>query len=397
VKVLFLSSLYAPYATGGAERVARTLAGSVRDAGDDVVVLTTAVVAGEPEREVDGIRVRSIALRNVYDFSGPPIALLKPLWHLMDSSNPWMRESIAAVIRSERPDVVHTHLITGFSPIAWESAASCGVPVVHTLHDQYLLCARSTMTVGTTVCEQQHLECALLSVPRIRAARRVAAVVGVSRFVLTHHQAHGAFSSARASVIPNPCHLVGAPGRDLQTSARTQPLRLGYLGRLEVRKGIELLLSEVAGLPQTGWSLVVAGSGEAEFVEALRARHASARITFAGQVDPGEFLASLDVLVVPSLVPETFGLSAAEALASGVPVVASTRGALREIIHDGTNGLLFDPSMPGALSEALGRLIRNPEEVRSLAAACRSSAEPFRPRVVAEQYREVYRSVAAAR
>src|SRR4051812_5140130 len=120
MKILFLSSRYPPNSIGGAERVAHTLATALKADGDDGVVLTTAVIPDEADRFVDGIRVRPIPLANVYDFSRPGARLLKPLWHAIDCDNRFMRERVARMIREEAPDVVHTHLITGFSPSAWD-------------------------------------------------------------------------------------------------------------------------------------------------------------------------------------------------------------------------------------------------------------------------------------
>ena len=69
VKVLILSSKYPPHGVGGAERVAQTLAETLVSEGHQPVVLTLSRQDNEPEREVGGVRVRTIPLRNVYSFS----------------------------------------------------------------------------------------------------------------------------------------------------------------------------------------------------------------------------------------------------------------------------------------------------------------------------------------
>ena len=251
MKVLVLSSHYAPLAKGGAERVARTVASGVRDLGDEVVVLTIATGKESGERVVDGIRVRAVPLHNLYDVSATASSLLKPFWHFADSFNIPMQREVDRVIRDERPDVVHSHLLTGFSASAWTAARRLGVPVVHTLHDHYVVCARSTMMKHSTPCETRHLECRLLTKPRLAASNSISWAVGVSEYVLEAHRAFGAFAGSRSSVIPNPCHLVGSPPRRANGGG---PLRLGYMARIEQIKGIETLLESLDGVSGS-WSL----------------------------------------------------------------------------------------------------------------------------------------------
>ena len=80
-----------------------------------------------------------------------------------------------------------------------------------------------------------------------------------------------------------------------------------------------------------------------------------------------QLLGGVDAVVMPSLVPEAFPLSPREALALGVPVVASALGGLPEIVTDGVNGLLVDGASPHALRESLQRLARMPAPARNVA------------------------------
>lgn len=389
MKVLFLTSRYAPHGRGGAERVARTLAAAMRDLGHEVVVLTTAGRHEENERLIDGIRVRAVALRNVYDLSTElPSLALKPIWHLADSYNLPMQAAVARIVREERPDVVHTHLITGFSASAWAAARSGGTPIVHTLHDHYVLCARSTMALGGVPCATRHLECAILTQPRFLASRIVDWVVGVSRYVLSRHEEYGAFAGSSSSIIPNPCHLVGSA----LVRVEGPTLRLGYMARLEHCKGIESLL-EATNRLDGDWKLRIAGTGDPRYVLDLRRRFGDSRVEFVGMADPAEFLSSIDVMVVPSLVPETFGLSAAEALATGIPVIASNRGALPELVAHGTNGFVYDAESAGALRSAIIHAMAHRGELVAMANACRASVAALSTSRVAAQYEDVYRAV----
>jgi glycosyltransferase involved in cell wall biosynthesis len=92
-------------------------------------------------------------------------------------------------------------------------------------------------------------------------------------------------------------------------------------------------------------------------------------VTFTGRISDAEFVrqyARAAVAVVPS-VYEGFGLPAGEAMACGVPVIATTGGALPEVVGDA--GILVPPRSPQALADAIGRLMDNPERAAALGRA----------------------------
>ena len=136
-----------------------------------------------------------------------------------------------------------------------------------------------------------------------------------------------------------------------------------FVGTLEPRKNVgalldayEVLLTRLASPPR----LVLAGHATADAAPWL-ARLASPpladRAVHLGYVDDDaqeKLYAGARVLVLPSL-DEGFGLPALAAMSAGVPVIASRRGALPEVVGDG--GILFDPEEPGALVAALERVI----------------------------------------
>ncbi len=139
---------------------------------------------------------------------------------------------------------------------------------------------------------------------------------------------------------------------------------IGYVGRLEPHKGVHVLLEAVARLDRA--TLRVAGAGPEE--EALRARVAELRIGdrvelvgSVGQDQLPDFYRGLDVLAVPSLPTpawlEQFGRVVVEAMACGVPVVASDTGALPDVVGDA--GLLVPPGDPEALATALKSVLED--------------------------------------
>jgi glycosyltransferase involved in cell wall biosynthesis len=390
MKVVLLNTLYAPHVLGGTERVVQTLADTLLARGHEPVVVCTDNQPGVRRDVVAGVPVYYVGLQNVYPLL--PLearrTLAKPLWHTVDTVNLGMARELGRILDRERPAIMHSHNLAGFSALAWKVAHDRSVSIVHTLHDYYLLCPRSTMFANGANCERQHAACAIFSWPRIKLSSRVQAVVGVSKFVLDRHLSYGAFPRAETFVVGNPCVAnAESPDRSVPSAG---PLRIGFLGRLEPAKGVEQLLTAVEQLTCSNWELHLAGRGTRELECRLRERFVDPRIHFHGFVDRSEFLATIDVLVVPSLSHETFGLVAIEAFASGVPVIAARRGGLTEVVTDGETGVLFEPSDASQLPAVLDRFVGDRRLAYEMRDRCVDRARDFEASAIAERYENVY-------
>jgi len=144
----------------------------------------------------------------------------------------------------------------------------------------------------------------------------------------------------------------------------------GFVGQLIERKGLPELMeawSRIDAEPRiVRPCLMVAGEGElAEDLARWREQlEHPEQVTIAGFVeDAAAFYRKISLLVMPSRT-EGFGLSAAEALASGVPVIAGRASSLPEIVDDGETGLLVPPRDGQALAQSLSRLLFDPGTAR---------------------------------
>ena len=180
---------------------------------------------------------------------------------------------------------------------------------------------------------------------------------------------------------------------------------IGFLGRLEPVKGVDVLIEAAAQLTHPA-SVVIAGAGpEKSRLEGLVvARRLQDRIRFYGEVPYAEvpgFLKALDVLVLPSktLLPlhkEQFGRVLVEAMAAGVPVVGSSSGAVPEVI--GEAGLVVPERDPSALAAALDMLLADPGLRQTLAERGRQRVmSQYAWPVLAARTRELYLRAAAHR
>jgi len=167
-----------------------------------------------------------------------------------------------------------------------------------------------------------------------------------------------------------------------------------FVGRLRIRKGVEVLLEALRELrrrvPQA--DLRIAGDGEHR--ERLECRTAElgleSAVTFLGTCDAARVRALLRgaaALVVPSIY-EGMPLVVLEAMEAGVPLVASRVSGIPEVVVDGETGWLAPPEDPAALAGALEAVLTNPGEARRRGEAGRQRAEErYRPAVVAAAWR----------
>ncbi|WP_265523736.1 glycosyltransferase [Oerskovia flava] len=174
------------------------------------------------------------------------------------------------------------------------------------------------------------------------------------------------------------------------------PVTVGYAGRLAPHKGVDVLLRAVADDARFRLRLAGAGPQEAELREL--AAPLGERATFLGPLPDTslpEFYRSLDVLAVPSLETpgwvEQFGRVAVEAMACGVPVVASDSGALPDVV--GGAGLLVPPGDAAALRDALARVATETGLAEKLRAAGLERARSCAWDEVARRYLALYESV----
>ncbi len=358
--VAIVSSLYEPYAYGGAERVAQSVAEALVGKGHRVHVICLGKSKRLERAEVNGVQVHYCPLRNLYwPFPVAEVAMAgKMAWHAIDSYNFLMDRAVGALLDEIRPDVVNTHNLAGFSAATWAAVARRGLPLVHTLHDHYLLCPYSTMFRNAGNCARQCLHCWFASMPRRAMTKYVDGVIGVSRFILDRHLEHGLFTQARASVVYNGYRAPDRPP-EARIRANSGPLRIGFLGSLIPTKGLDRLVDAFLGLTPHAAELRIAGEGDPIYEALLKRRTASrGDVHWLGVVRPEAFLPQLDVLVVPSLYREPMGRVVVEAFAHGVPVIAASRGGIPELFY-GECGWLYDPDdqerLPAILKQILGK------------------------------------------
>ena len=168
-----------------------------------------------------------------------------------------------------------------------------------------------------------------------------------------------------------------------------------FVGSGFARKGLATAIEAFAAFSDRGSRLIVLGKGDARPYQSAAARlGVGERVVWLGaRADLERWYAAADIVVLPSRY-EPFGNVHLEALASGLPVVASARAGGAEVIEEGVNGSVVDPMSPRATTAALERFRERPEDDRAQAA--RRSAEPYTYAAQVSGFTRIYRRCKAA-
>lgn len=225
------------------------------------------------------------------------------------------------------------------------------------------------------------------------ALRRMDAVIALSSFyktLLTRQV------GPRVVHIPSGFDPTGiAPASHLPSG----PFRVGYLGRLSSEKNIDMLLS-AASLMQNvdAFQFLIAGEGpDRAKLEARVAQDALAQVSFLGSVARDDVLSRIDVLVLCSRI-ENLPYAILEAMAAGLPVVATRVGGIPDLVEEGTSGFLVCSNDTQALAAHLIALSRDREQAMDLGQRGRRLLdEKFSPSACAAGHRALYERLVEGR
>lgn len=354
-------TLVCPYtwqASGGVQVHVKNLAAGLAERGHEVTVLAPTIAPpSEPW-------VRSVGRPFRVSYRGT-IAPIAPLA---------FRRTRAA-LASLRPDVVHVHepLTPSASMFATLATTAPVVATVHAFLDRSL-----AMELAAPVLR--------------RIWKRVTVGVAVSEAAASFLRR--ALPDAALEIVPN--------GVDVEVFAAAEPLddlpagrRILWVNRLDAQKGFPVALAAfskvLADVPDA--VLVVVGEGKDREALGLLTGPARARVDMRGAV-PNErvppYLAGGEVFVAPAVGQESFGIALVEAMAAGLPVVATDIPGYREVLSDEVEGLLVPPRDPEALAAGLVRVLTQPELAARLGEAGRERARTFDWPIVVDRLEELY-------
>lgn len=377
MRILLLSGVYPPQIGGPSEQT-RQIAGALSERGHEVLVITR----GEPRDERAGFRIRCVGGDRHAGLVGKV------------RGNVWVFREIAREIVAFRPQVVHAQTADYLALYAVVTARRLGVPTL-------LKYAGSTTVEGLShgadaVC-QGRLQHMRRRTRRAFLRARERLVLGLFDRVWVTTPTYARDLEATFAVPPRKLWLhpnfialepfaAIARERDLEGVSfanEDAEVRLLMVSRLKPHKGVHLAIEALARLPDEQYTLQIVGDGPPEYEKYLRERAralgVSHRVVFRGAVPPDQVASvyrSSDLFLLPSY-EEAFGIVLLEAMAAGVPVVASRVGGIPDVVEDGVSGKLVPPGDPEALARAIWESSADPGQRKLRTATAREHAARF--------------------
>ncbi|WP_424099165.1 glycosyltransferase [Moorena producens] len=359
------------------------------------------------------------------------------------------------ILDREKPDLVHFHAFTpGVSIRLVQAAKQRQIPVVFTYHTPTVSCQRGTlMQWGSKICDGKldlHT-CAKCELQGLGLHRSMAGAIGslppqmgkwlgdlnlqggawtalrMTELVSLRHSALNSLlaevdhivavcnwvrdvlllnqvPSAKISVIRqglchDDIHNIVKP-ENFSEQPSTQTLKIAFLGRIDPTKGIHILIEALQRIPLLPISLDIYGVSQGiasdSYQEKLhKTSQNDPRIQFKPSIPAAQVIATLreyDLLAVPSQWLETGPMVVMEAFAAGIPVIGSRLGGIAELVQDGVNGILVEPTSVEAWAEKICDLCGDRSQLTHL----RSGISPPQDmQTVAKQMRLIYQAAIA--
>lgn len=354
--------VFAPAPYGGLEQVVKGLAGEQAAAGHDVAIAGVVDRDGPPHRVLEALRGRGV---EVHELRLPARAYRRE------------RQWVAAVCDTFRPDVMHTH---GYRADVLHGgvARGRGLLPVTTVHG----------FIGGSLKNRFY------EWLQRRAYGRYGAVVAVSAPLASQLVADGV-PADRVHCIPNAwvddTEFMDRAGARERLGLYDGPWA-GYVGRVGHEKGADVFVEAMARVGGEVHGVMVGDGRLREQLERrARAPELAGRVRLTGMIpEAGRYMRALDVFVLSSRTEGT-PIALLEAVAAGVPVVATRVGGVPGVVSE-TEALLVEPERPAELAAAIDAVLADPGKARTRADRARQRIlTEFDPARWVEQYNQVYR------
>lgn len=368
-----------PYDTdrsGGVQAHVRDTAAALVEAGHEVTIISprgALAPAAAPLAQVAGRpQVMRVGRARMINFGGTRFEL-----SLATGSD---SEDLRRLMGQATFDVVHFH--TPWTPfMATQAFFACAAARVVTFHDTPSEHAGGR--IGRTALS-------LLSRAVLDA---VDGVIAVSEAPLAHLRSR---SSRTVSVLPPCVDLRRFQQAQACPPAPGSPVRILFVGRLEPRKGVRVLLEAYRMLSAAGLlvRLLIAGEGREEAaLRAFVAEHHLSGVEFLGAFADAEapaLFAGCDIFCAPSPYGESFGVVLAEAMAAGKPIAAAGNRGYRTVMRGEAEPFLAEPGNAASLHDRLRCLVEDPALRRRMGDWGRTAALPYDCRTVAPRLIAIY-------
>ncbi len=390
LRILQVTNAYPPSFVGGAELVAHEHAVALRDMGHACHVLTADTIPHSHAFQVSYTQHEQIPVCRV---RVPPSSFS---WRNANFKNAHVEKAFSSLLLSLKPQLLHFHNLPGLSVNLIRLAKNAGIPTILTAHDYWGFCHRQTLTRPNGELCSDFSECSRCLSTYVDSEgekrpiserniyvktrlRELDVMLAPSDYLAAQYR-HADAAPERLLVVSNGVNLqrFSPPPKGLTTG---ELLVFGVASHLGKHKGIAELLKAIGRLPRNSPARFdIAGSGPLEgkirfFTKWHRNGH---MVRFVGSISPDQmksFYAGLDVFICASNWPENQPRTIMEAMACGLPVIATNLGGCPELVQNGVTGLLVPPNDPLSLADALKSYLADPSKTRTHGLAGREFIE----------------------
>lgn len=387
MKIVYAVHQFYPAYCSGTESVTYQLANMAQMAGHRVAIVTY-----QPDRNIQNPeRMRDIWYKrrmyrklSITEFYHQHLPLDMSYSVTNDETLTFARE----YLKKENPDILHVTHLMRVAPFI-QAAKELGIPCVVTLTDAMAICPRIVLRDrNNRICHgcEKGERCK----KTCKELRDYPLRLEIVKELLSDAVLVAAPSKYLADVIGRELELnikVFPHGIDFTRAKEKQQshepnkfVRLGWFGRLNEHKGLDVLLKAMRMVEAENLLLSIYGRGTKEYEDYLHSISGNdSRIIWNDWKSKDEIFdiyTMLDAVVVSSVCNESYSLVKNEAISCGVPVIVSNLGALPEnVIHE-KDGIVFDPFNPEELAQELSRIANDPSILKSMAEQVRKRTIP---------------------
>lgn len=363
MRVLLVNTWYYPNMKGGAEQSTKLLAENLAKNGHDVAIycidsevknnngIFREIINGVTVfRGNGGDYLKNINKKGYYN---------KLLCKLNDIYNYRTRKEIKEVILKFGPDVTHTNCINGISLIVWSIMKKNNIPIIHTLRDYALFSPRGILEKKSNRKGIYNIYLKLHKYICKRFSKFVDIATAPSEFTIKAFVENGYFKCAKKKVCV--ANSVQYSEDDLIKNINIQKckdkdlIKFLFVGRLLELKGLRHLIQTFRNISDLKLSLIICGDGELkEYVK--KEAEVDNRIDYRGELtqeDLKKVYLESDSLIIPSIWDEPFGRVVIEGNSFGLPVIASNKGGIPEIVKIMKSGIVYKANDKESLEKSI--------------------------------------------
>jgi len=305
------------------------------------------------------------------------------------------KKTFYKIIDTTEISIIHIHSLQGFEEKFYQEILSLNLPVVVTLHDWYLICPRVQMFTpwGERCAYNPGKHCPacymgktkitkylkwnniilsrlLFLIPKIRKGvkryenhwkKGIAFLKGVRKIIAPSEYVKSQFESFGLREITRIPYGI----RGIEIKSGTYKRRLGFVGTIAPHKGLHILLEAVKDIPEDFTLNIFGKIGNEQYFNRWKGLINNKRIFYKGEEQSQKLMyASIDILIVPSLWEETYGIVIDEAYRAKIPVIASRIGGIPEHIVEGKSGYLFEAGNSDELRDRINYVLNNYQMIK---------------------------------